>query len=119
MRSLVSAAKHPVSYREPKISATGHQRRVDPGGSNFNPPGRCKVCMGIGLRMVFLFFLLYHLHIYSCSPLGHPPPLGICQLLVPSYDCPLVLCIISFCVAINPIVRVTIGCAMSAAAPVK
>jgi len=48
-----------------------------------------------------------------------PPPLDICQSLVPSYDCPLVLCITLFCVAINPIVRVTISYAMSAAAPVK
>ena len=37
------------------------------------------------------------------------PPLDIRQLFVSSYDYPLVLCIILFGVAINPIVRVTIS----------
>ena len=26
-----------------------HQRHVDPGGSNFEPPGRCKACIRAGL----------------------------------------------------------------------
>jgi len=31
------------------LSGRHHQQRVDPGGSNFEPPGRCKVCIRASL----------------------------------------------------------------------